>query len=226
MRVRDAPDYVYVTPNRLRTEPFDGNGVRASPCLAVHGDGLGVPDQEVDDRHSLHLGLDHEAQSPPTVLGGECGGQEVDVRTDLWSLGVVLYEMLFGATPFSGENTVEKLAAILYKEPEPQEKVPAELAKILDKALQKEPENRYQTAVEMMEDLQHLRQEFEFAEQLQIHATSSSGDEDKAWRLVHAASRAGARHLVYISVFGADRIPIAGTIDRVMFGYVAARLSA
>jgi uncharacterized protein YbjT (DUF2867 family) len=50
-------------------------------------------------------------------------------------------------------------------------------------------------------------------------AGSSKGDEDKARHLVLAASRAGTRHLVYISVVGADRVPIVSSIDRAMFGY-------
>ena len=57
-------------------------------------------------------------------------------------------------------------------------------------------------------------------------AGSAKGDEDKARHLVRAASRAGARHLVYISVVGADRIPIASGIDRAMFGYFGSKLSA
>jgi uncharacterized protein YbjT (DUF2867 family) len=57
-------------------------------------------------------------------------------------------------------------------------------------------------------------------------AGSSKGDEDKARHLVQAASRAGAHHLVYISVVGADRIPVAGRIDRAMFGYFASKLAA
>jgi uncharacterized protein YbjT (DUF2867 family) len=57
-------------------------------------------------------------------------------------------------------------------------------------------------------------------------AGSSKGDEVKARHLVPAASRAGARHLVYISVVGADRIPVASGIDRAMFGYFASKLAA
>jgi uncharacterized protein YbjT (DUF2867 family) len=57
-------------------------------------------------------------------------------------------------------------------------------------------------------------------------AGSSKGDDDKARHLVQAASHAGARHLVYISVVGADRVPMAGSIDRAMFGYFGAKLRA
>jgi uncharacterized protein YbjT (DUF2867 family) len=57
-------------------------------------------------------------------------------------------------------------------------------------------------------------------------AGSAKGDEDKARNLVRAASRAGAPHLVYISVVGADRIPVVSGVDRAMFGYFASKLAA
>ncbi len=57
-------------------------------------------------------------------------------------------------------------------------------------------------------------------------AGTKKGDEDKARRLVQAASRAGTRHLVYISVVGADRIPISSRIDRAMFGYFESKFAA
>jgi uncharacterized protein YbjT (DUF2867 family) len=57
-------------------------------------------------------------------------------------------------------------------------------------------------------------------------AGSPKGDEDKARNLVRAASRAGAAHLVYISVVGADRIPIGSRVDRAMFGYFGSKLAA
>jgi uncharacterized protein YbjT (DUF2867 family) len=57
-------------------------------------------------------------------------------------------------------------------------------------------------------------------------AGSAKGDEEKARHIVRAATEAGARHLVYISVVGADRIPMAGRIDRMMFGYFASKHAA
>jgi uncharacterized protein YbjT (DUF2867 family) len=57
-------------------------------------------------------------------------------------------------------------------------------------------------------------------------AGSSTGDEEKALNLVRAASRAGVRHLVHISVVGADRIPVVSGVDRAMFGYFASKLAA
>jgi len=60
-----------------------------------------------------------------------------------------------------------------------------------------------------------------------IHCAGSvKGDEQKTLNLVQAASRAGARHLVYISVVGADRIPVKSSVDRAMFGYFASKLAA
>jgi uncharacterized protein YbjT (DUF2867 family) len=57
-------------------------------------------------------------------------------------------------------------------------------------------------------------------------AGATTGDEDKAASLVRAAARAGARHLVYISVVGADRVPVSSRVDRAMFGYFASKLAA
>lgn len=57
-------------------------------------------------------------------------------------------------------------------------------------------------------------------------AGTAKGDDDKARHLVEAATRAGVRHIVYISVVGADRIPMAGAIDRMMFGYFGSKLAA
>ena len=57
-------------------------------------------------------------------------------------------------------------------------------------------------------------------------AGSNKGDEDKTRNLVRAASRAGVQHLVYISVVGADRVPVVSGVDRAMFGYFASKRAA
>ncbi len=88
----------------------------------------------------------------------------VDARTDIFSLGVVLYEMLTGRTPFEGWTVNDVIAALLTAEPAPlttaRPETPAELQRIVSRALHKNPAERYQSCEELLADLKSLKQQF------------------------------------------------------------------
>src|SRR5580658_6241845 len=91
--------------------------------------------------------------------------ETVDARSDLFSFGVVLYEMATGKKPFTGNNSLMTLDAVLHSKPVPPReinpKIPVELEGIIGKAMEKDRNHRYQSAAEMKSDLGLLRREYE-----------------------------------------------------------------
>lgn len=120
-------------------------------------------------------------QSKPGLVMGtvqymspeQARGKNVDARTDIWSLGIVIYEMVTGKVPFAGETTGDIIAALIRDEPESIRAtvpdVPLELEEVVKKALTKDLRRRYQTISEFLTDLQRLK------DQIKLQALERTG---------------------------------------------------
>ncbi|HYE65796.1 MAG TPA: protein kinase [Pyrinomonadaceae bacterium] len=139
----------------------------------------GIVDSEAATRSPLKT-------DPKTVMGTvgymspeQARGLEVDARTDVWSLGVVLYETLAGRAPFEGPTGSDVIVSILDREPPPLARysvdVPGEMEWIVKKALSKDREERYQTIKDFAVDLRRLKHELEFRAKLERSTPSGEG---------------------------------------------------
>lgn len=123
--------------------------------------------------------------------------QAVDVRTDVWSTGVMIYEMVAGSMPFSGATTSHTIVQILEKDPVPlsqvtKEPIPAELERIVSKAMAKDLDERYQTAKDMLIDLRHLKK------QLDLKAESDRTSSPEVQRVVVGTADAPSKKRVLL----------------------------
>lgn len=112
-----------------------------------------------DDAYTIYHG-NNLVGTPNYMSPEQATGKPVDARTDIYSLGAVMYEMLAGCKPFHAENTDKLLQQIGYKAPpaphEIDPRIPMPLSQIVMKAMSKRPEKRYQTAEEMALDIKRF----------------------------------------------------------------------
>jgi len=150
------------------------------------------PDElQVSEQNSTKIEAQHQLTSPGVALGTasymspeQARGQLVDARTDLFSLGSVLYQMAGGVMPFAGDTSAVIFDAILNRDPEPVDKVnpalPAEFGRILSKLLEKDRTLRCQSATELKTDLNRLKRNLDSGVKRAAELTESKSGVPKA----------------------------------------------
>lgn len=133
-------------------------------------------DDELSVRDLMHTKPGEVVGTASYMSPEQARGLPVDARTDIWSAGVVLYEMIAGHRPFQGPTRSDVIASILQKDPLPLVRyapnVPAALERIVMKALRKSTNERYQTVQDLAFDLKSLKQQLEFETKLERELNS------------------------------------------------------
>jgi serine/threonine protein kinase len=138
-----------------------------------------------------------EGTSPGMIIGTasymspeQARGKDIDARSDIFSFGVVLYEMITGKQPFAGESAIDTISSIIHKEPVPLNQlipeIPRQLQHIVEKSLRKDREERYQTVKDLVVDLKHIKQDLQL--QNQLERTASPNREEPKTQILSATT--------------------------------------
>jgi len=129
------------------------------------------PEGEAGSQLGMTLTLEgHVLGTVPYMSPEQVQGKKLDHRTDIFSLGVILYELATGRRPFSGDTSADVISSILRDSPRPigelRVNLPFHLGRIIKRSLEKDPDRRYQTALDLRNELQDLRREIETGDTL------------------------------------------------------------
>ncbi len=181
------PENVMLRPDGI-AKVLDFGVVKLTEKFGEHLSGPHSPESEEGDVATLGL-VTTEANvvmgSPNYMSPEQARGLAVDARTDIFSLGALIYEMLTGKMPFKGASISDVIVSILERQPPPLSELlpdaPPKLQAIVDRALAKDLEARYQTVGDLLDDLKRIRRRLEIE--------SGSDDSGQRARLGDAAAQ-------------------------------------
>ncbi len=165
------PENVMIRPDGIVKVLDFGLAKLAEPSGEFTADAEAVTKAQVQTQAGMIIGT--AAYMSPE----QARGRRVDARSDIFSFGVCLYEMLAGFNPFQSETAVDALAAVLQREPEPlsvlKSDVPEELSRIVARTLRKNADERYQSSAELLGDLKQFQQQLSLGAILKSSQTSA-----------------------------------------------------
>ena len=164
------PDNVMIRPDGL-VKILDFGIAKLSGVPMITGGPQVHADEEAATAMRSHTSTGMIIGTATYMSPEQARGKMIDARSDLFSFGVVLYELLTGRRPFVGENAMDVIGSIVADEPKPLKELlpglPTEIDQIVRQALRKDREQRYQTAGDMLTDLKSVQRRLEFEAELE-----------------------------------------------------------
>jgi eukaryotic-like serine/threonine-protein kinase len=197
------PDNIMIRPDGL-VKILDFGIAKLISDLGLRKADLKTPDQDAETLiKSRSFNLQSKIRNTKSTATGmivgtaaymspeQAKGKRIDARSDIFSFGIVFYEMLTGRRAFAGESPLEIISSILKDEPTPirqiSPEVPTEIERIAEKTLRKNADERYQTAGELLTDLKNAKKDLEFQEKLEQSDALPFREEAKT-RIMSAAT--------------------------------------